>query len=151
MAHLDNWHDIVGPQCVPITDGLLYVHRGSTLILAVGIIFHNWYQWLDAAFPGSTVKTILSKTALDLLIMSPIAWTVYFACLTTLERGGCKLFFNRAFKKGGKLYLAEWVVWPPAQVLNFYYLPTRFRVLCDMCIQLVFDSYASYLLYDEDY
>ena len=44
-----------------------------------------------------------------------------------------------------QLYIAEWVVWTPAQLINFYFLPTRYRVLYDNTISLFYDSYTSYL------
>lgn len=46
---------------------------------------------------------------------------------------------------GTKLYLAECVVWPPAQYINFSVLPTRFRVTFDNLVSLGFDCYTSYL------
>lgn len=38
--------------------------------------------------------------------------------------------------KALRLYTAEWVIWPPAQVINFYVLPTKYRVLYDNSISL---------------
>jgi protein Mpv17 len=39
-------------------------------------------------------------------------------------------------------------VWPPAQVINFYLLPTRFRVLYDNTISLGYDVYTSYVAHE---
>ena len=44
---------------------------------------------------------------------------------------------------GTQLYLAEWFIWPPAQFVNFYFLPTRFRVVYDNVISLGYDMYTS--------
>jgi len=44
--------------------------------------------------------------------------------------------------------LVEWLIWPPAQFINFYYLPTRYRVTYDSLISFFFDFYASYVLND---
>jgi protein Mpv17 len=51
-------------------------------------------------------------------------------------------------QKGWRLYVAEWVVWPPAQVINFYLLPTRFRVLYDNTVSLGYDIYTSYVAHE---
>ena len=56
-------------------------------------------------------------------------------------------------KKGKDLLVAEWLVWPPAQMINFFLLPTRFRVLFDNTVSLGFDYYYSYVKFkngDED-
>ena len=44
---------------------------------------------------------------------------------------------------GSRLYAAEWLVWPPAQLVNFRFLPTRFRVVFDNVVSLGFDVYTS--------
>ena len=53
--------------------------------------------------------------------------------------------------KAWRLYAAEWVVWPPAQIINFYLLPTRFRVLYDNTISLGYDVYTSYVKHDKSW
>ena len=42
-----------------------------------------------------------------------------------------------------QLYIAEWFIWPPAQFLNFYFLPTRYRVAFDNVVSLGYDVYTS--------
>ena len=49
------------------------------------------------------------------------------------------------FIVGTQLYLAEWFIWPPAQFVNFYFLPTRFRVIYDNAISLGYDMYTSHV------
>lgn len=51
--------------------------------------------------------------------------------------------------KAWRLYAAECVIWPPAQVINFCWLPTRFRVLYDNVISLGYDVYTSYVKHDK--
>ena len=46
---------------------------------------------------------------------------------------------------GQQLYIAEWLLWPPAQFINFYFLPTRYRVLYDNTVSLVYDVYTSHV------
>ena len=57
-------------------------------------------------------------------------------------------FVDELSHKGIVLYLSEWLVWPPAQLINFYFLPTRFRVLYDNCVSLFYDVYASRVCFD---
>jgi protein Mpv17 len=46
---------------------------------------------------------------------------------------------------GCELYVAEWLLWPPAQFVNFYFLPTRYRVAYDNLISLIYDVYTSHV------
>jgi len=47
------------------------------------------------------------------------------------------------------LYQAEWLIWPPALLFSFYFLPTQSRVLFDSIISLGFDVFNSFLVYNE--
>lgn len=120
----------------------------SVAAVSMGIICHYWYRWLDRFLPGYSMRIVMKKVIWDQIVLSPFMWVTYFVVLGLLEQSGYARFYERLTDKGGKLYLAEWLVWPPAQVLNFYFLPTRFRVLYDNIVSLGFDWYSSYLLND---
>ena len=46
---------------------------------------------------------------------------------------------------GTQLWLSEWFIWPPAQFVNFYFLPTKYRVVYDNLVSLFYDWYTSHL------
>ncbi|KAK6185569.1 hypothetical protein SNE40_007774 [Patella caerulea] len=52
--------------------------------------------------------------------------------------------------KGSTIYTMEWLIWPPAQLINFMFLPTKFRVLYDNIISLGFDTYYSNVKYHSE-
>lgn len=114
----------------------------------MGLVSHYWYIWLDNRIASSTIQAVMKKVVLDLAV-SPIMWIGGFAILGFLENSGWEKFTQRSFINAKKLYIAEWLVWTPFQALNFYYLPTNFRVLYVGLISLGFDWYSSYMLYDE--
>lgn len=116
--------------------------------MTVGIFCHHTYKWLDSFFPGRTLKTVLKKVLVDQLVTSPCCITIIFATLACLDRSNVETFLKELKQKGWRLYVAEWVLWPPAQVINFYLLPTRFRVLYDNTISLGYDVYTSYVAHE---
>ena len=59
-------------------------------------------------------------------------------------------FFEEIKHKGLVLYIVEMAVWPPVQIVNFYFLPTRYRVLYDNVVSLFFDMFSSALCNDYD-
>ncbi|XP_011330150.1 mpv17-like protein 2 isoform X2 [Ooceraea biroi] len=90
--------------------------------LSIGIVCHYWYNFLDAKMAGRTIAL--------------------------LENSSLAEFKDEVRRKAHRLYIAEWVIWPPAQVVNFYFLPTRYRVLYDNTISLGYDIYTSHVKHD---
>lgn len=113
--------------------------------ISVGTVCHYWYNFLDKKFPERTLKVVLKKVALDQLVCSPLYITVFFVTTCALEKTTVQEFKNELLHKWWRLYLAEWIIWPPAQVINFCFLPTKFRVLYDNIISLGCDVYTSYV------
>ena len=50
---------------------------------------------------------------------------------------------------GTQLWLSEWFIWPPAQFVNFYFLPTKYRVIYDNLVSLFYDWYTSHLKHNK--
>lgn len=108
-----------------------------------GVICHNWYNFLDRIIIGRSLKMVMKKLMLDQLICSPIVIMSFFATIAVFEEHPLENFTEEVRDKFWVLYKAEWVVWPPAQIINFYLLPTRYRVLYDNIISLGYDIYTS--------
>lgn len=114
--------------------------------LTTGVLSHYWYILVDIFIPGSSVKCVIKKVLYDQILFSPVNLTVYFGTVAVLE-GSLKLLKEELLEKGSKIYTAEWIVWPPAQFINFYLLPLRYRVFFDNFISFGFDVYSPYVKY----
>ncbi|EDW06725.2 uncharacterized protein Dmoj_GI15250 [Drosophila mojavensis] len=93
----------------------------ATSGVAVGIICHYWYQLLDKYLPGRT----------------------FFVTLGILEKKEAHEVWEEIKEKAWKLYAAEWTVWPVAQFVNFYWIPTHYRIFYDNVISLGYDVFTS--------
>lgn len=116
--------------------------------VTLGVLCHNWYKFLDKFIAGKTLSIVTKKLLLDQLIFSPIMILTFFGTLALFERNPLENFEVEVKNKFAVLYRAEWLVWPPAQFINFYFLPTRFRVLYDNTISLGYDVYTSQVKYN---
>ncbi|XP_018026775.1 mpv17-like protein 2 [Hyalella azteca] len=142
---------------------------------SVGMLCHYWYQFLDRALPGRSLRVIMKKLAVDQILFSPVCLCVFFGSLAVSRKciaaftdhvteNSAKVssqkdtshsissqlsnFTEDLRHKGALMYVSEWIVWPPAQLVNFYFLPTRFRVLYDNTISLIYDVFASHIYND---
>lgn len=118
------------------------MHMGFSGI-GVGILCHHWYKILDRFIIGKSFDMVVKKVLLDQLLFSPIMIITFFGSLAIFEKEPLANFQEEVRDKFITLYRAEWMVWPPAQVINFYFLPTRYRVLYDNTISLGYDVYTS--------
>lgn len=108
-----------------------------------GVICHNWYNFLDKIIIGRSLGMVVKKILLDQFVCSPAIILSFFATVAIFEDNPIENFNDEVKEKFWILYKAEWVVWPPAQLINFYFLPTKYRVLYDNTISLGYDIYTS--------
>ena len=85
---------------------------------------------------------------LDQIICSPLTIGTFFVTLAVVEKASADEFLEELRDKSWRLYLAEWVIWPPAQMINFFFLPLKYRVLYDNTISLGYDVYTSYVKHE---
>lgn len=115
----------------------------ATSGVVVGVICHYWYQMLDKHLPGRSMRVVAKKIVLDQLICSPVYISAFFVTLGILEKKQSSEVWEEIKEKAWKLYAAEWTVWPVAQFINFYWVPTHYRIFYDNVISLGYDVFTS--------
>ena len=125
---------------------------------------------MDKKLPGRALKVVVKKLLIDQLVFSPLCIFMVLASLHFVKKTDIifepKMYLNlrkgkyedseqisnyadeQYLKKWCRLYIADLLVWPPAQLINFYFLPTKFRVLFDNFVSLLFDIYTSHVCYN---
>jgi len=116
-----------------------------------GFLCHYWYLYLDRLLPGRGIRTVVTKIAWDQVLFSPICISACIFVAGILEKKSLDQLFEETIQLGGRLWLSEWFIWPPAQFFNFYFLPTRYRVLYDNLVSLGYDWYTSHLKHSLNY
>ena len=121
------------------------LHMSTSFGLTSGFLCHFWYNYLDKMLPGSSIRIIIQKIAWDQVLFSPVCIVSCLLVAGKMENKSLSSLGSQTVQLGGRLYLAEWLLWPPAQFINFYYLPTKYRVLYDNIVSLVYDTYTSHV------
>lgn len=114
-----------------------------------GLVSHYWYILLDKKLGSARTLGVTCKKVLwDQILFSPVNLVVYFSTLGLLEASSPMRVKDEIIEKGlQQIYVAEWLIWPPAQFFNFMCLPLKYRILFDNIISFGFDIYSPYVKY----
>lgn len=116
--------------------------------LALGPLCHFWYGWLDRRFTGSAVRAVLVKLAFDTVIFAPAYILAYHAALLAIDNGSLEDLGKMLRSSGLSLFSIEGAT-APLQALNFFFVPSRFRVLCDNTLSFSLDMTYSHFVHKE--
>jgi len=128
----------------------------SVMAAALAPASHYWYIYLDRSMVGTSTRIVLRKVWLDLIIFSPFYVVVFTAGVSLANR------FRRSISKPAEnldssaefstgvnavaaLWLSDVFMWTPAQLVNFYFLPTHLRIAFDTTVALFNDIVQLYL------
>jgi len=101
----------------------------------MGPIIGRWASFLEYRFPlravtggKASMSALVKRVASDQLIMSPIGLVVFLGSMGLMERRSTDEINQKYKDLLMPALIANWTVWPFAQMINYRYMPLAYRV-----------------------
>uniref|UniRef100_A0A0B7BLR0 Mitochondrial inner membrane protein Mpv17 n=1 Tax=Arion vulgaris TaxID=1028688 RepID=A0A0B7BLR0_9EUPU len=108
-----------------------------------GPVLRGWYLTLDKLYTGKKFSA-LKMMATDQLCMSPILVGTFLTCMGVLRMDDFKTIKERLKRDYTTILINNYKIWPLAQMINFYFMPLRHRVLYGNVVALGWNIYLSW-------
>jgi len=108
------------------------VRLGSFGFLIHGPTGHYFYSWLDKQIPGTAMKTVATKVAIDQLLWNPCFGVMFFSYLGLAEGKSFADIQTKIKNDLSTAVVGSWTVWIPAHFVNFRFVPTSQRLVCNL-------------------
>jgi protein Mpv17 len=105
-------------------------------------VIHTWFARLHRLVPGEGAAVVAKRLLADQLAFAPLFVPSFLGCLLTLEG------HPHPLRKVAHVYWptmqANWLLWVPAQAVNFALVPLHFQVLFGNSVGFVWSVYLSW-------
>ncbi|ETW01228.1 hypothetical protein H310_06814 [Aphanomyces invadans] len=143
--------DIVCQLAIEDADAIDF--RRLSVFTAVGgayiaPLLHVSYGMLNRMFVGVTTTAVLQRVAVDQLVLTPAFFVSYFALMQTLSPTNVTIE-DKLRQEWWPTVQANWIVWVPAQLLNFRFIRPSYQVLFSNVVSLFWNAYMSFVSHNE--
>lgn len=110
----------------------------------VGPVLRTWYLSLEKIVRPTGRIIPLKKMLLDQGIFAPVFLPCFLVCLGALQRQSWSSIKRKVRTDYIPVLTANYVLWPAAQMLNFYLVPLHYRVVYASGVALIWNTYLSW-------
>ena len=120
----------------------LFIFSGMGLVV-VGPALHFWYGALNKIVPMQTTAGALYRLGIDQTIFAMPFIATFMSTVMVLE-GKTEEIPNALRANWWSAVQTNWMIWIPANFLNFRFIQPRFQVLFANCVGFIWNSYLSF-------
>ncbi|WKY15514.1 hypothetical protein Q1695_000751 [Nippostrongylus brasiliensis] len=119
--------------------------RMAAIGFVMGPMLHCFYRILDSrAFRGGRRKVVMKKLCCDAACM-PIFSCTFITVGGLLEGSSLSSAFSEYRTKMWHIFKVDVSIWPPAQLISFWFLPPSVRVVYVNIVSLIYNCIMSYI------
>ncbi|KAG1691440.1 hypothetical protein DVH05_026930 [Phytophthora capsici] len=106
-------------------------------------IMHTWFHVVDRAIPGTGRLVIAKKVVADMMVVAPGTSLAFFTVTKSMEGEPMSDAFEVAKMKLPPTLLADYMLWPAANIIIFGFVPFHYRTPLTHCVSLVWSTFLS--------
>ena len=132
-------------------DSIRLARFGSMGFFLVAPSVYLWFKALHVYVPGTSTWAVTKRVLYDQLLYSPIFEPTLVLSLMAMEGRSTQHMMD--FLTNGKasaLVVANWVLWFPAQFINFALVPFKYQVLFSNLVSVIWNGYLSWTTFEQD-
>lgn len=114
-------------------------------VIFVAPVLHHWYNFINRALPGTSIRMVLQRTFWDEFVFSPIYVPVFLTMLWKLEGTPWPKVQSMVYNEVPGIIVAEWALWVPTMLVTFRYAPVKFQVLVINVVNVVWQTFLSFM------
>lgn len=98
----------------------------------------------ERLFPGTLAKQLAKKVTCDQILFTPVILSCFLLINEGLMGNGISGGLSKIQADFSTMLVANWSVWIPAQLMNFYFIPLNYRVVFIQVVALFWNMYVSW-------
>ncbi|XP_023930668.1 protein Mpv17-like isoform X2 [Lingula anatina] len=112
--------------------------------LLAGPVLRTWYMTLDFLFKGTTKTVALKKVFCDQAFFAPSFLTVFITTMGWLRGDPWSEIQEKVKRDFLPILMANYQLWIPVQISNFYFVPFHHRILVVNVVALFWNTYLAW-------
>jgi len=113
-------------------------------LMFVGPMYHIWLDFLGKHYGGSSATAAFKRVMLDQLVFTPFMIPGFMISILLLEGRHVNDIIIALYRDVIDAYITNIFIWVPALLINFKYIPGKWRVLFSNCVSFGWNSYLSW-------
>ncbi|VDO18904.1 unnamed protein product [Heligmosomoides polygyrus] len=123
--------------------------RMAAIGFVMGPMLHGYYRILDSrAFRGGKRKVVMKKLSCDTALM-PVFSCTFITVGGLLEGRTLRDAFGEYRTKMWHIWKVDASIWPPTQLISFWFLPPTVRVLYVNVVSLIYNCIMSFIKHND--
>ncbi|XP_066560808.1 mitochondrial inner membrane protein Mpv17 isoform X2 [Amia ocellicauda] len=110
----------------------------------VGPVLGGWYKALDKLVPGASKTVALKKMILDQAVFAPCFLGCFLTITGTLNGLTVEKNLTKLKRDYPDALISNYYLWPPVQIVNFYFIPLHYRLAVVQVVAIIWNSYLSW-------